>query len=535
MGVLFEALQDKGYSYDYSEWVKRIERIPRIKWQKAEYLLERMRLEGVPPSSLTHEAMLGTYKRNQWPRAIWLLEEVDTLRLETDSSRHVNMYQETIEHCSQRSWVHALRLFEEMQGRELEPDVKGYNWVMVTYTQAGQFHRALATMEEMLYRAVELDTQTYNEAILSCRKQADTQRALAFFARMRQESLQPNRFSYNLILATHSQLAEWETALALFEEMQVERQEGRLDYDPDSNSYNCVISACSRAGEWTLALQLLRDMQAADLVASDLEYSSVIASTPAKEALSLFAEIKNSKVALGSGVYMSMLLTCAYDGKLKWMDGLFAEMRYFQVRMQECHYRVIMHAKGCKLPRTGSWKSVLDHFSEMKNDAIRPGSASYHIATVACAISKKWQEALHLLREVTEDGRQPRAESYNMVVRMCETLEKWQLVFVLAAEMQQRSVASDRLAWDRTIAASEQGKRWDVAVDMEANLLEQDMKWETAQEEEASLRELEEALNLFAEAELPADDESLGRGLTSPKSQQDEDELMWDALINDNL
>eukprot|EP00439_Symbiodinium_sp_Y106_P032270 s761_g3.t2 len=179
-----------------------------------------------------------------------------------------------------------------MEDSQVRRNLITYNAAISAFGKAELWDTAMSLLADMTAGHIEADTITFTSAIDSCARGTRWEEALALYRAMEQKEAmkspkgpqgqyvtqQPlqfwgvdrNDFTWNALMNACSRGSFWEGALAIFD----------VSSDPNPGAFAAVMSGAGDAGAWEAALALLRKMAHCRLMATGVEFGSVLRGAP---------------------------------------------------------------------------------------------------------------------------------------------------------------------------------------------------------------------------------------------------------------
>ncbi|CAE7414440.1 unnamed protein product [Symbiodinium sp. CCMP2592] len=225
-------------------------------WQPAVQLLQYMDDCGMTPSNAAIAACF-----DQWPVALSLLQRAALTDAGSFAAVITSLGRGT-------QWAQALSLLDEMEERDLQPDILALSSGISACEKGAQWETALALLGSMAHKKVPPNVFSYASAVSACEKCQKWLEALFGYItdvlkfplegwdeQMFAESVQPNDVTLSAVMVAVSEQGLWEYCLGI---LQSHRSSVQC---PNTAAFNAAISACEKGKQWQTALALIFDTQ----------------------------------------------------------------------------------------------------------------------------------------------------------------------------------------------------------------------------------------------------------------------------------
>uniref|UniRef100_A0A0G4FYQ4 PROP1-like PPR domain-containing protein n=1 Tax=Chromera velia CCMP2878 TaxID=1169474 RepID=A0A0G4FYQ4_9ALVE len=280
-----------------------------------------------------------------------------------------------------------LRVFEEMKGRGLRPDVYVYSAVIALLSRlkgGDRWRVALGIFEEMKKGGVKPDLVTYNSLIAVLASEARAShwwRALDVYREMQQQGVEPNAATFRLLCNALEKVeggARWQEAASVYEEM---KAKVRLADRASQSAFMRVFRYAAGGSRW-------------------------------REAFAYQGEMEENGLKMTASVYSNLLAVLAHaPGESEWEKALqvFDEMRASGIQPTENTFSLLFQCLS-RAGRFSQWEKTLELYGEMKGLGLIPTPAGYKglIRAASRAPSRsEWEKVIELFEEMRQNGIEP--------------------------------------------------------------------------------------------------------------------------------
>ncbi|OLQ06453.1 Pentatricopeptide repeat-containing protein, mitochondrial [Symbiodinium microadriaticum] len=180
---------------------------------------------------------------DQWPVALSLLHRAPLTDAGSFAAVITSLGRGT-------QWTQALSLLDEMEERELQPDILAFSSTISACEKGAQWETALILLGSMAQKKVPPNVFSYASAVSACEK---CQKWLE--EQMLLETVEPNDMTLSAIMVAVSEQGLWEYCLGILQSYRSSVQ------CPNTAAFNAAISACEKGKRWQMALALIFDTQ----------------------------------------------------------------------------------------------------------------------------------------------------------------------------------------------------------------------------------------------------------------------------------
>jgi pentatricopeptide repeat domain-containing protein 1 len=386
---------------------------------------------GVSPNAVVYSTAISACSRqatadpDQYKTALSLLAEVEKKNLDMS----VVGYNAALGACSKAGkWQAAIDLLANMEERGLV-DAVSYGTVMAACENGDQWNLVLQYADVMISKGFPLDGLAVTSALHACQ----------------QKGLADDALRYLEILKTSPKTSLRKTA-------GWQRMGARAPLEgPDSVAYRLAISACARGGDWKKGIELLGEMRQV-----------------------------TGKVDVTA--YTSAITGCEYAGEWRKAFKILEMMRKDGVDPNEVTMAAIIGA--CATACARGWdvgvalKKALQLFRVMRKDptVVDPNIAVYNAAIRACAEANKPDLAFKLLEDAEKQGLEPTIVTFGTLMTACErasSLEGMDRVFQL---MNAAPIQPNEIVYGAAISCLRKTSQAERAVQMLQKMVRDDLK-----------------------------------------------------------
>ncbi|RYR50741.1 hypothetical protein Ahy_A07g037363 isoform B [Arachis hypogaea] len=209
---------------------------------EASLWLERMKKEGVVPSSFTYSILIdGFCKTNQLEKALLLLEEMDEKGFPPCPAAYCSLINSL---GKAKRYEAANELFQELKENCGRSSARVYAVMIKHFGKCGRLNEAINLFNEMKKLGCAPDVYAYN-ALMSGMVRVDMMdEALSLFRAMEEHGCTPDVNSHNIILNGLARTGGPKRAMEMLNKMKASATN-----KPDAVSYNTVLGCLSRAEE----------------------------------------------------------------------------------------------------------------------------------------------------------------------------------------------------------------------------------------------------------------------------------------------
>ncbi|CAE8627385.1 unnamed protein product [Polarella glacialis] len=331
----------------------------------------------------------------------------------------------------------AIMLFEEMQGKRLQPNPSAYAGVMAVQLAEGRNDLVRNLFEGMQAEGLRPTYAAYTIAMRALGvdkngSQSVARRQLTLFDEMLSAGLSPPDAScFDIAACAHAHCGRGREAVALIKEVlslgltpsgaacesaikaSTSSDDASISGRDLEKLFSAGIAAYARAKNAAKAGQLLRRMRKSGFEPTEEAYSMVMAANQAKgnanETLQLFEEMQSASLEPGVEALSSVIRAHSSQGRWEQALEVFADLRASAkasgTKPAALEPAILAALDACQVgPGSQPAVKLLD---QMRCDSLRPSVAVFEAAIAACAASGSWKPASNLCREMKSAGLQP--------------------------------------------------------------------------------------------------------------------------------
>lgn len=299
-------------------------------YHEALQVYAQMQTDGIEPSPVTYSCLVNfAVEVGELDLAINFFEKLSAIQTPS-----IRAYMTILRAFSKRQdSSNSIRVLNDMQKRNLEPDSLVVNIVLATCVNAGELDQAEALLEQMLSKEKPVvDVVSYNTVIKGHAQKGDMSKALACLEKMSSKGLQPNIITFNTAMDAAVRCKKPGDAWRLLKSMRA------ADLIPDK--YTCSILVKGLHDDATkervqeclsLLLGLVKDAAKGDVahLCEVLFLSLLDASLKSKDmelSLDVYKELKIAGVTMSAQAFNGLTRALATEGELGHCLAVWGEM-----------------------------------------------------------------------------------------------------------------------------------------------------------------------------------------------------------------
>eukprot|EP00930_Biecheleria_cincta_P006918 TRINITY_DN108030_c0_g1_i1.p1 TRINITY_DN108030_c0_g1~~TRINITY_DN108030_c0_g1_i1.p1 ORF type:complete len:683 (-),score=98.08 TRINITY_DN108030_c0_g1_i1:241-2106(-) len=267
-------------------------------------LLQQLIDEGVVPTIKSYNAVIKACAQAKNPRAAekWL-NEMNAFRVEPDrwsynfiihahavagNMKDAIKWFETLErdlkltacaasynallwgYSQQQDLQGATRLFDQMTGRHVEPNIQTYNAMIQVCAQAGKPEAAEHFFQSAVKAGLEPTGHSYADLIWAFNKAGIQEKAVRFYNRMLAVGVQPPIKTFRVMMQTCVLVKDAQGASEWFEKMLSSRVK------PDLKSYTTMLKVWAERGDTSQVLMVMEHMNRTGIDADVYAYNALL-------------------------------------------------------------------------------------------------------------------------------------------------------------------------------------------------------------------------------------------------------------------
>ncbi|XP_016649342.1 PREDICTED: pentatricopeptide repeat-containing protein At3g59040 isoform X3 [Prunus mume] len=337
----------------------------------AEKVLSLMNEKGIPPSVISHTALMEAYgKGGRYNNAEAIFRRMQSSGPEPSAVTYQIILKIFVEGCK---FKEAEEIFETLldEGKSpLKPDQKMFHMMIYMYKKAGSYDKARKMFALMAERGVQQSTVTYN-SLMSF--ETNYKEVSKMYNQMQRAGLRPDVVSYALLISAYGKARREEEALAVFEEM--------LDAGvrPTPKAYNILLDAFAVSGmvdqARTVFKSMRRDRYKPDLCSYTTMLSAYVNASDMEGAEKFFLRIKQDALKPNIVTYGTLIKGYAKTNNIEKMMEKYEEMQAAGVKPNQTILTTIMDAYG----KNRDFGSAVVWYKEMETCSLPPDQKAKNI------------------------------------------------------------------------------------------------------------------------------------------------------------
>ncbi|KAL6286996.1 hypothetical protein ACE6H2_011386 [Prunus campanulata] len=337
----------------------------------AEKVLSLMNEKGIPPSVISHTALMEAYgKGGRYNNAEAIFRRMQSSGPEPSAVTYQIILKIFVEGCK---FKEAEEIFETLldEGKSpLKPDQKMFHMMIYMYKKAGSYDKARKMFALMAERGVQQSTVTYN-SLMSF--ETNYKEVSKMYNQMQRAGLRPDVVSYALLISAYGKARREEEALAVFEEM--------LDAGvrPTPKAYNILLDAFAVSGmvdqARTVFKSMRRDRYKPDLCSYTTMLSAYVNASDMEGAEKFFIRIKQDALQPNVVTYGTLIKGYAKTNNIEKMMEKYEEMQAAGVKSNQTILTTIMDAYG----KNRDFGSAVVWYKEMETCRLPPDQKAKNI------------------------------------------------------------------------------------------------------------------------------------------------------------
>ncbi|CAL9013268.1 unnamed protein product [Prunus brigantina] len=337
----------------------------------AEKVLSLMNEKGIPPSVISHTALMEAYgKGGRYNNAEAIFRRMQSSGPEPSAVTYQIILKIFVEGCK---FKESEEIFETLldEGKSpLKPDQKMFHMMIYMYKKAGSYDKARKMFALMAERGVQQSTVTYN-SLMSF--ETNYKEVSKMYNQMQRAGLRPDVVSYALLISAYGKARREEEALAVFEEM--------LDAGvrPTPKAYNILLDAFAVSGmvdqARTVFKSMRRDRYKPDLCSYTTMLSAYVNASDMEGAEKFFLRIKQDALKPNIVTYGTLIKGYAKTNNIEKMMEKYEEMQAAGVKPNQTILTTIMDAYG----KNRDFGSAVVWYKEMETCRLPPDQKAKNI------------------------------------------------------------------------------------------------------------------------------------------------------------
>lgn len=321
-------------------------------------------------------------------------------------------------------------VFTLMRERSVPVSAVTFGTLVKAFGQAGRPDRCSEVWEEMRRAAVSPSVVTYGCYIDALTKNGQMERALDILEEMRKkDGVEPNTVVYTTLLKGFSRAREPQKALQVYQDM---RARGVHCSQLTFNSMLDVLVRNPQPENSRALDQVLEDMKAAGCKADVVTYSIMVKSACASgsldQAMTLFERATGDGLVLDEVSFNSMLHGFCKDGKLEFVERVFAEMQRAKVRPTNVTASILCKSYG----RAKKLDKAFEVLELMESEyGEKPNCVVYTCLIQACVRNGQVKRGWDLFHTMIQNGLQPDAVTFGALIHGCIYNNKFDMAMQL--------------------------------------------------------------------------------------------------------
>ncbi|XP_022732284.1 pentatricopeptide repeat-containing protein At2g29760, chloroplastic [Durio zibethinus] len=316
-----------------------------------------------------------------------------------------------------------------------EKDVVSWNSMITGLAQMGRAEKALELFRIMEAESVKPNDVTMVGVLSACTKKLDLKFGRWVCSYIERNGIHVNLTLSNAILYMYMKCGSLEDAKRLFDKME----------EKDIVTWTTMLDGYAKLGEYEAARRVLDTMPRQDIAAWNALISGYEQNWKPKEALSIYHELQQSKIAKPDEITLvSTLSACAQLGAMEIGECIHAYIKEQEIKLN-CHLTtslIDMYSKCGDIKKAlevfysaerrdvfvwsamiaglamhGQGRAAIDLFSSMQETTIKPNSVTFTNVLCACSHAGLVKEAKTFFNQMEPVyGIPPEIQHYSCMV-----------------------------------------------------------------------------------------------------------------------
>ncbi|EYU33400.1 hypothetical protein MIMGU_mgv1a023529mg [Erythranthe guttata] len=304
----------------------------------------------------------------------------------------------------------AKRILRLMARRKIEIWPEDFGCVMVSFSRAGHFRKAMQVLNLMQKAGIELDVSICNTAVNVLVEWEKLEKALRFVQRMQVVGIEPNVVTYNCLIKGYCEKNLVEDAMKLIVEMPLR------GCSPDKVSYYTVMGfLCKERRIDELRGLLDKMLKESNLVPDQVTYNTLIHMLSkyghAEEALGFIREAEERGFHVDKVGHTAVVNCFCQEGRIDRAKDLVDEMLLKGCTPDVVTYTAVLHG-FCRIGEIERAKKLLQ---QMYKHGCKPNCVSYTALLNGLCLNGKSSEAREMMN-MSEGMWAPNAVTYSVVM-----------------------------------------------------------------------------------------------------------------------
>jgi pentatricopeptide repeat protein len=347
------------------------------RFDKAERVVEDMRLHDVTPDEATHNALLDTAARTGRHEKGWhLLGQMMRLEMTADKysvslllknvsdkmdkvkvkrgieqvEKYIDLQREDADDilfnslldccCRVKDIPRLERTLQKMKSFDVKPSPATFGTLLKAYGSKNDVTAVIRVWNDMKAADVGMNTVTYGCMLDACVKCGNYEKAEEVFAEMKEAGMHRNTILYTTMIKSYSKQKKLRKAQKICEEMQAE------GVPMNCVTFNSLIDAAIRCRDLPAATRMLEHMKENNVAPDLITYSTLIKGFcdqgDLHVACSLLQRLKSQSMKCDEILYNSLLEGCVKATDLRRGVDLFQEMVADRVQMSNITFSIMV-------------------------------------------------------------------------------------------------------------------------------------------------------------------------------------------------
>jgi len=394
------------------------------------------------PDLLNYMSMIRAAGReHDVPKAMRLLEELERSPLPVDATAY-NCALEACAACNDRTSAEVL--FKRMSEND-NIDVVSYNTYLKVLLYAGAREEVARIFREMRGRDLAPNVVTYNSLVRDAIARQDTARAWSLVGTMEQAGVMPDAFTCSILMKSVKHSPCPDDVDRIIDLIQ------RTKVIPDEVLVNCLLDACVRLRDTQRLTKVLQQFRARGVVPSPHAYATLIRAyghaRRVDRAWELWHELTGGEGSAGGSeeAFAAMVEACLAGGDLQGAVGIFREAgeRLQSFARAPSVFSAIV--KACLLSK--QQQLAIELYSETK-DLFVCGRVSFNTMIDAFVRSGDTAKATELFRDMALKNVTPDLITYSTLIKGHCSRGDLEQGLQLLGLMQRRGIAPDAVLFN---------------------------------------------------------------------------------------
>ncbi|RIA96106.1 hypothetical protein C1645_755746 [Glomus cerebriforme] len=353
------------------------------------------------------EILLTLLDNNNLQEAIRSFENMKARNLEPDVYSYIPLIHQLARHGRVDK---ALELIKEMKEQKVLLNTVAYNVFIGVYNMASNHEQASQLIEDMLKQNIEPNARTFGQLINAYAKAGKADLALQVIKKMSDMRIKPNEYIYTTMIELFSNLSDVKSMENVFRHM--------IDNRIDSKevTYYHLLLGYTRFQDLTKAFQTCQLMIRSGIEPNVRTYNALISLFAEKGdttgAYLLFHEMQQFGLSPDVYTYTSLINAYVKASDINRAEKLFSEMEKAGIKPSTTTYNVLMSYYVEKK----DINQVQKIFNEMVIENIQPDNFTYCCLMDGFCSRNDLKSAVALIHNMQNRKLKPDAQIYTVLI-----------------------------------------------------------------------------------------------------------------------